>query len=136
MQFLLGWCCGFGGLRHLQDLIRSLVLCALWIDCRHLSFVLLYVLGVAPRCSHAGSCCFRRLESFSGAKVRVDAQADLMRLSTHGGRVFALLPRVGGNQDVRAKCGFFEVKVWSGQMWFSIASVTKAHVGHVGERSE
>jgi hypothetical protein len=48
---------------------RSLTVFALWIFCRHLSLVLWYVPGGAPRWYHAGSWFLSSSDSFSGAKL-------------------------------------------------------------------
>ena len=48
------------------------------------------------------------------------------------GRARALLPRVGGSQDVREKFGVLSARWWSRRKWLSIVSVTKAQVARVG----
>lgn len=91
--------------------------------------------GAAPIWNHAGSWSFRRFESFRGAKARSAAFAVLISLRTHGGRVLALWPHVGGDQDVREKLVGWDCDSMPGRIWLMIASVTKAQLGREGERS-
>jgi len=66
--------------------------------------------------NHAGSWSLRRFESFIGAKARSAAFAVLISLSTQGGRVLALCPRAGGDQDVKEKCDGYDPGSTSGRM--------------------
>lgn len=65
----------------------------------------------------------------AGVKERPDSRAVFRRSR---GRARALLPRVGGSQDVREKFGVLSARWWSRRKWLSIVSVTKAQVARVG----
>jgi hypothetical protein len=78
------------------SLLRSftdLILCAF---CRHLSLLLLYVLGGVPKCSHVGIWFFSSWDNYIGAKLMLCFRAIFNILMIRFGRWFALFLRLGG----------------------------------------
>lgn len=98
-------------MRRLLVFTSFLTLCILWVVWRQLSLLLLYVLGGVPKLYQAGNCDFKRLDSFMGVKDSFNSRAVFSRSRTQVGRVFALLPWVGGGHDVKEKFGFLSVKL-------------------------
>lgn len=108
---------------------RFLIDCTLCLCCRHSSLDLWYVLGGAPGWSHAGSWSLRRSDSFSGAKFTLCFLIAFNRFVIIFGTRLALVPRVGGAQEVKRLLMGGKSFMLSGFRLFTMASVTKAQAG-------
>jgi len=109
----------------------DLMLCAV---CRHLSLLLLYVLGGAPRCSHAGIWFFSSWDNFIGAKLTLCFRTTFNILMIRSGRRFALFPKAGGSHEVRKVLMSFWCLIPFGFSVFIITSVMNAQVGRDSDR--
>jgi hypothetical protein len=111
------------------SLLRSfndLILCAI---CRHLSLPLWYVLGGAPKCSHAGIWSFSSWDNFISAKLMLCFHAIFNILMIRFGRRFASFPKVGGSHEVRKVLMSSWCLIPFGFSVFIITSVIHAQVG-------
>ena len=120
----------------LQALTRSRMRVALWLVRRHSVFVLWYSCGGTPIWNHAGICCFRLLESFLGAKVRLNFFAVWSSVVSGRGVCFPFCRgRPNGCRVVRKVCMSFGFVIPSMFMQFIIASIVKVQVGWLRDLS-
>ena len=109
---------------------------ALWLVRRHSVFVLWYSHGGTPIWNHAGICRFRLLESFLGAKVRLNFFAVWSSVVSGRGVCFPFHQgRPDGRRVVRKVCMSFCFVIPSMFMQFIIVSIAKVQVGRLRDLS-